>query len=79
MEYGKRKPALKRKPSIVIAIGAPKSAEPDAKPEAESPEDGLTCPKCGMELADSPENRKYAAVREAEMADEESDDEMDED
>jgi hypothetical protein len=75
MEYGKRKPALKRKPSIVIAIGAPKAAKPDAEPEAESPEDGLTCPKCGMELADTPENRKYAAAREEEVAD---DDEMEE-
>lgn len=75
MEYGKRKPVLKRKPSVIIAIGAPKESEPEAKPEAEAPDAGLTCPKCGMALADTPENREYAAAREEEVAD---DDEMEE-
>lgn len=81
MEYGKRKPVMKRKPSLVIAIGMPK---PDLKekgsekmPEAPKDEESLTCPKCGAELADTPENRKYAKMRAEEMdedEDEESED-----
>jgi hypothetical protein len=61
----KRKPVLARKgaPTVVIALGGPKM------------EKGLTCPKCGAELANTPENRKYAAMRDEEMQDEEMDDE----
>lgn len=77
MEYGKRKPMLKRKPSVVIAIGMPKPAlkERVAEKMEQEPkaEDALTCPKCGMALADTPENREYAKMRDAEMA--EADDE----
>lgn len=69
----KRKPLFARKPSVVVAIGAPKP-EAKAEPEAE----GLVCPKCGMQLADSPENREYAASREAEMDDEMEETEEDE-
>ena len=82
MEYGKRKPMLKRKPSVVIAIGMPKpdlkdrvAKQMDEEPEAE---ESLTCPKCGAELKDTPENREYAKMREAEM-DESDDDEMESD
>lgn len=68
-EMRKRKPMLRRKPSVVIAIGA-------GKPEAEKAEaEGLACPKCGMALADTPENREYAKMRAEDM--DESDDEMD--
>lgn len=90
MEYGKRKPMLKRKPGVVIAIGMPKpdlkervAEQMDKEPEAE---DSLICPKCGMELADTPENRAYAKKRAEDMdeSDDEDiesddDDEMDED
>ena len=81
MEYGKRKPVMKRKPSVVIAIGMPKPDLKDqvAKKMDEEPEEaegGLTCPKCGAELADTEENRAYAKMRADEM---ESDDEESED
>lgn len=81
MEYGKRKPVMKRKPSVMIAIGMPKPTSKAAMPEAPDDEDdsadeSLTCPKCGAELADTPENRDYAAARDAEM---DESDEMDED
>lgn len=56
MMDGKRKPMLAKKPAVVVAIGA-------GKPEA----DGLMCPKCGHELADTPDNRAYAEGRMAEM------------
>ena len=82
MEYGKRKPVMKRKPSVVIAIGMPKPdlKEQVAKKMNEEPEEAdgeLTCPKCGAELADTEENRAYAKMRADEMAseDEESEDE----
>lgn len=83
MEYGKRMPVMKRKPSVVIAIGMPKPALKDqvAEKMKEEPEaeDSLTCPKCGAELADTPENREYAKMREAEMDESEDMDESDED
>ena len=80
MEYGKRTPVMKRKPSVVIAIGMPKPdlKEQVAKKMDEEPEEAdLTCPKCGMALADTPENREYAAMRGEEMeeSDEASEDE----
>ena len=81
MEYGKRKPVMKRKPSVVIAIGMPKpKAANDEAPMEESEdaseEKGLTCPKCGAELADTEENRAYAKMRGEEM-DEETDEDED--
>ena len=69
MMDGKRKPLLARKPSIVIALGGPPNGKPPMETDEEM-EGGLTCPKCGMELADTPENREYAAMREDEMDDE---------
>lgn len=82
MEYGKRKPMLKRKPGVVIAIGMPKpdlkervAEKMEKEPEAE---ESLTCPKCGMELADTPENREYAKMR-AEDMDESDDEDMESD
>jgi len=75
----KRKPMLRRKgaPAVIIALGGPPK-EREA-PEEEMAEDGLTCPKCGAELADTPENRKYVEMRSDEMdeSEDESDDEMD--
>jgi len=79
----KRRPALKRKGgmSIVIAVGKPK---PEMEEEADEEMSGksLTCPKCGAELADTPENREYiASKKEDEYEDEgegaESEEEMD--
>lgn len=82
MMDGKRKPVLARKPSVMIAVGLPK---PDLKEKVadkleespeETPTEGLSCPKCGMTLADTPENREYAASRAEEAdADDEADDE----
>lgn len=80
MEYGKRKPLMKRKPGLVIAIGMPAKGPKGPPPEMSEKEDmedeespeGLTCPKCGAELADTEENRAYAKMRAEEM---ESDDE----
>lgn len=67
----KRKPVLARKgaPTVVIALGGPKLGGPSMKEEK-----GLTCPKCGMELADTPENREYAATREKEKMDDDYED-----
>lgn len=79
MMDGKRKPLLARKPALVVAIGMgkPKGPPPTEKDAEMGEDDGLTCPKCGAELADTPENRKYAKMREEEMDDsgDESDDE----
>lgn len=62
----KRKPMLARKPAVVVAIGQAEKAKPE----------GLMCPKCGHQLADTPENREYAKAREAESEpDEEYEDE----
>lgn len=77
---GKRRPVLKRKggPTVVIAIGAPKAAPkpaPEMEDEDEGEEKSLVCPKCGAELADTPENREYAAEREDEMDEDEDEDE----
>lgn len=75
MENGKRKPLLARKPALVVAIGMgkPKGPPPMGKDTEMEEDDELTCPKCGAQLADTPENRKYAKMREDEM--DESDDE----
>lgn len=81
---GKRRPMLKRKggPTVVIAIGAPKMA-PKPAPEMADEDEGegkpLVCPKCGAELADTPENREYASERQSEMEDESEDEAEDED
>ena len=80
MDRMKRKPLMKRKPSLVIAIGMPAKGPKGPPPEMSEKEDmedeespeGLTCPKCGAELADTEENRAYAKMRADEM---ESDDE----
>ena len=66
MEYGKRKPLMARKPAMVEAVGAKLK---ESAPKVAS--SGVVCPKCGHELADTPENREYAAERESEMGDEE--------
>lgn len=69
MEYGKRKPLMARKPSVVVAIGEKLDKKPPM-PEAQADGEaggGLTCPKCGMELADTPENQEYAASRAEEV------------
>lgn len=73
----RRKMALKRKgaaPGIAIVVG---TAPPKPEMEGEDEREALVCPKCGAELANTPENKKYAADREMEMEDE-SEDEMDE-
>ena len=62
MEYGKRKPLMARKSPMVEAVGAKLK---ESVPEKVS--GGVVCPKCGHELADTPENRAYAAERESEM------------
>lgn len=64
----KRKPVLARKPAVVVAIGM-------GKPKGPMEKEGLTCPKCGAELADTPENRKYAAMRKEEKDEVENEDE----
>ena len=76
----KRTPVMRRKggPAVIIAFGSPKmdkmaaekreSEMDDAMDEEMSDnKDTLTCPKCGAELADTPENRDYAKMREGEM------------
>lgn len=72
----KRTPVMRRKgaPAVVIAFGSPKmdkmaaeKREPEADEEMSENEDTLTCPKCGMQLADTPENRDYAKMRSDEM------------
>lgn len=65
MDYAKKKPLLARKPSVVVAIGE----KLDKAPPMEKAE-GLTCPKCGMEMADTPENAEYVKGRAAEPAEE---------
>lgn len=55
----------------VMVMAKKKSMPPMEEAESEA----LTCPKCGMELADTPKNRKYAAMREQEMSDEYEEDE----
>lgn len=55
MMDGKRKPMFARKPSVVVAIEDKMAGKPAM--------DGVVCPKCGMQLADSPENREYAKMR----------------
>lgn len=60
MDDAKRKPLMARKPALVVAIGE----KMDKKPESE----GLTCPKCGHELADTPGNRDYVKSRAEEGA-----------
>lgn len=57
----KRKPMLARKPALVVAVQTAMDKKPDAKPEMAP--DAITCPKCGMELADTPANREYAKMR----------------
>lgn len=80
---GRRKMGFKRKggaPSIAIVVGAapPKPAMEEDKGEEQ---EELVCPKCGATLADTPENREYAAKRSSEKedgmmeADDEADDE----
>lgn len=44
------------------------------KPDMAKPE-GMMCPKCGAELKDTPENRKYMKMREDEAAEDEYEDE----
>lgn len=75
-------------PAVIIAFGSPKMDKMAAEQresemdddmddamekEMSDEKDTLTCPKCGAELADTPENREYAAQREEEMADESED------
>lgn len=43
------------------------------KPVMEA-EEGMKCPKCGAELADTPENRKYMKMREDEASEDEYED-----
>ena len=45
--------------------------------EEEDAPEGLRCPKCGMELADTEENRAYADARADEMASEDEDEDED--
>jgi len=81
-------------PAVIIAFGSPKMDKMAAEQresemdddmddamekEMSDEKDTLTCPKCGAELADTPENREYAKMRADEMDEDESDDEMDED
>lgn len=76
-KMGKRKPMFARKPSLVVAVETQMAKKPEAK--AEEPEsDAIVCPKCGMELADTPSNREYAKMR-AEESDESEDEYEDED
>ncbi len=53
------------------AGGAP-SAPPEALPEGPVADAmagrGITCPACGMQLADTPENRAYVAAQGEDMA-----------
>jgi hypothetical protein len=68
----RRTPMLKRKggaPAMTIVVESGPPAKPDAS-DAEAPET-LTCPKCGMSLEDTPENRAYV---EAKDADDDNDD-----
>lgn len=58
----KRKPLFARKPAMVEAVGAKLK---ESVPEKVS--SGVVCPKCGHELADTPENREYAASRAEEV------------
>lgn len=51
---------------------------PKPKSEQDDEDMPLTCPKCGMQLADTEENRAYAKMRADEMEDEESEDESEE-
>jgi hypothetical protein len=80
MDYPKRKSVLTRKPSVVIALGTPKPKSPpmpemdeEMDEDEEMEEESLTCPKCGMVLADTPENQEYAASRAEEMEGEDKD------
>ena len=70
-----RKMVLKRRggaPGIAIIVGAaPSRPKMEDKDEAET----LVCPKCGAELANTPENKEYAAKRKMGMEDE-AEDEM---
>lgn len=50
-----------------IMVMAKKKSAP---PTDEADSGALICAKCGMELADTPKNRKYAAMREQEMDEE---------
>lgn len=65
----RKKPLLRRKgaPTLVIAVGGP-PPKPEMEQDDDAPE-GLVCPKCGAELADTPENREYASARSDEMDD----------
>ena len=77
-KVGKRKPMFARKPSLVVAIETQMAKKPADKTEA--PEsDAIVCPKCGMELADTPANREYAKMRAEESDDELEDEDEDED
>lgn len=71
-KMGKRKPMFARKPSLVVAVETQMAKKPEAK--AEQPEmEGVVCPKCGMELADTPANREYSKMRAEEGEEMESD------
>jgi hypothetical protein len=62
----RKKPLFRKKgaPSIVIAVGGPPpKPEMDAPDDEEAPKETLTCPKCGAELADTPENAEYVASK----------------
>ena len=71
-KMGKRKPMFARKPSLVVAVETATAKKPEPAPETES--EAIVCPKCGMELADTPANREYAKMR-AEESDDESENE----
>ena len=53
------------KMTIVLSKKKPAMAEPE----------GMVCPKCGAELKDTPENRKYMKMREDEASEYEDEDE----
>jgi hypothetical protein len=75
-----RKPLLKRKdgsPSMVISVKSAPTPVERAKDEDEArDDDALECPKCGMQLADTPENREYISSK---SGDSSTEDEPDED
>lgn len=70
----RRMPVFLRKKKAEDTKEMPAPPMPDDEDEQESDDekDMLTCPKCGMELADSEENRAYVKMR-----DEESDEDED--
>jgi uncharacterized protein YecT (DUF1311 family) len=62
----------KKKAEDTKEMPAPPMPDDEDEQESDDEKDMLTCPKCGMELADSEENRAYVKMR-----DEESDEDED--